>query len=130
MRVEKNFDSTPEVNFDELTIILAEELPLLLFIDNEQTGFKTTIESFHVRSDFFLTRLQPEMLELGLLDRKVPIMELKAKLSYRNFKGALDTASVLKNNVLSTNEGLEKAFADLRKACKPKYPNNKFINIE
>jgi hypothetical protein len=34
MRVEKNFDSTPEVNFDELTIILAEELPLLLFIDN------------------------------------------------------------------------------------------------
>jgi hypothetical protein len=70
------------------------------------------------------------MLELGLLDRKVPIMELKAKLSYRNFKGALDTASVLKNNVLSTNEGLEKAFADLRKTCKAKYPNNKFINIE
>jgi hypothetical protein len=32
------------------------------------------------------------MLELGLLDRKVPILELKAKLSYRNFKGALDTA--------------------------------------
>jgi len=130
MRVEKNFDSTPLVDFDELTLILPEQLHLLLIIDNEQAGFQTTIESFHVRSDFFLSRLQPEMAALGLLDRKVPVVELQAKLSYGTYKGAMDAAMTLKHNIISTGEGLEKAFKDLRNACREKYPEHKFINIE
>ncbi|MUK62708.1 hypothetical protein GNP81_16420 [Aliivibrio fischeri] len=130
MRVEKNFDSTPMVDFDELTLILSEELPMLLVLDNEQAGFLMTLESFQVRSDFFINRLQPEMAEKGLLDRKVTLEELHEKLSYGTYKGAIQSATIFKDNVEKTSAGLEKAFADLLVACKNKYPKARFIDVE
>ncbi|EMD1212901.1 hypothetical protein VQD75_003909 [Vibrio alginolyticus] len=130
MRVEKNFDSSPMVDFDELTLILPEELPMLLKLDNEQAGFLTTLESFQVRSDFFINRLQPEMAELGLLDRKVTVEELHKKLPHGIYKGAIQSATIFKENVEKTSVGLAKAFKELRLACKNKYPEANFINVE
>lgn len=130
MRVEKNFDKSAMIDLDELTLILPDELPMLLDLDNEQAGFLTTLESFQVRSDFFINRLQPEMAGLGLLDRKVTLDELHEKLPYGTYKGAIQSVNIFKENVEKTSIGLEKVFDKLRLACKNKYPEASFINIE
>ncbi|MFG0888037.1 hypothetical protein [Vibrio sp. CJQ_6] len=130
MRVEKNFDSSSRVDFDELTLILHEELPMLLRLDNEQAGFLATLESFQVRSDFFINRLQPEMAELGLLNKKLKVEELHEKLPLGIYKGAIQSATIFKENVEKTLMGLDKSFKELRLACKKKYPEANFINVK
>ncbi|MCJ8214615.1 hypothetical protein [Aeromonas veronii] len=130
MRVEKNFDESATVDFDELTLILPDDLPMLLELDNEQAGFLITLESFQVRSEFFINRLQPEMAELGLLDRKVTLDELYKKLPCGTYKGAIQSAAAFKENVEKTSIGLENAFNKLRLACKNKYPEARFIKVE
>ncbi|GGI82012.1 hypothetical protein GCM10007978_19740 [Shewanella hanedai] len=130
MSVEKNFDSNVSIDIDELTLILTDSLPILQQLDNEQVGFYKTVESFNVRSDFFLNRLQPEMLEKGLLDRKATLEEIKEKLSAGIFQGAFTSASALKSNIYITEKGLIEAFKNLRNACVELYPEHKFMNIE
>jgi hypothetical protein len=130
MKVIKNFNPDIKLNIDELTLVLTDELPMLIVLDNEQDGYNMAIEAFNVRSEHFLHKLQPEMFKLGLLGRKITKIEIEEKLPKPIFKASVDSAMQLKENVYLAEEGLFYIYAKFRAACRVKYPDAKFLNVE
>jgi len=130
MPAEKNFNENIFIDVNEIALILTDYPQLLMEISVEQDGFIQTVESLKVRHEFYLKDLQPQMYELGLLDRKSTVEEYKDALPYYIFKGAYDSVLKLQANVKSSSKGLEKRFSDLRNTCKELYPGHSFMKLE
>ena len=76
-----------------------------------------------------LNVLQPKMFELGLLDRRLSIDDYKDTLPHPIFKAAYDSVSALQENILETEQGLNRIFKSLRNACNEILPEHKFVDM-
>lgn len=129
MNAEKNFNESAVVDINEIALILTSEHQLILEINNEQDGYFQTIESHKTRNEHYLNVLQPKMFELGLLDRRLSIDDYKDTLPHPIFKAAYDSVSALQENILETEQGLNRIFKSLRNACNEILPEHKFVDM-
>jgi hypothetical protein len=125
----KNYNDNILFDISDISLILSEEPQLLLELSVENDGYIQTLESIKTRHEFFMNELQPLMIDLGLMHRKVNTLELEQKLPKHIFKAAYQAVDIINNNVPSTEKGLIQVSAKLKDICHKKCPGYKFADF-
>ena len=129
MPAAKNFNDVVRIDINEIASVLFENPQLLVELHIEQETFLQTLDSLKVRNEHFLNKLQPVMIELGLLNRPSTLEEYKEKIPYSIYRAAYDSITILIENAEASEKGLKSKFNELRAECKRIYPDYKFFNL-
>ncbi|MEP1446271.1 MAG: hypothetical protein ABJK37_09205 [Paraglaciecola sp.] len=125
----KNYNDNILFDISDISLILSEEPQLLLELSVENDGYIQTLESVKTRHEFFMNELQPLMIELGLMHRKVNTLELEQKLPKHIFNAAYQAVNLINSNISSTEKGLLQVSVKLKAVCHKKCPGYKFADF-
>jgi len=118
-------------NFESLTFLLvASEPQILLELSVEQERFEQIQEALRLRNQHYVEQVQPAMTAAGLNDRVVPAREIELKLQMAVYRGALQTASIVCEQVQQSSKSIFNMHAQLIALARKLFPGKKFVSYE
>ena len=114
------------INIDNLTFLITKGHSNLLFqLSREQESFEITIDAIEIRSDFHISKFQPEFEKIQI-DKNYKIEDLKRDIGM----GLYGSLEVFTDNVYEaverTFESQQSSLAALQLVAKELYPDSNF----
>lgn len=116
---------------DSLTFLLLESEPQILFeLSVEQERFEQIQEALRLRNQHYVEQVQPAMTAAGLNDRTVQALEIELKLAVPVYRGAIQAASNVYEQLQKSSKSIFAMHAQLIALSRNLFPGRKFVSYE